>query len=368
MGDPLALLFQSFHHGLGLRALAIHRSTLVLEPFLPLVHGLRPRFEFGFRGAELVFTSLKVLSQPGDLLRFFLLRLEESLLFCHPIVQFAPLRFRGLLRMFEEAHRLRLDVGGVLFSLPERGGEGFEFLRPFRGLDRGPFPFLLSLGELPGLRSETLFGPLDFLLPPIRFRLPLLKDLSDLVRLDLAFLQGRVDRIEAILPLCQGGRPLFHAGRGLGQVREFLLQIPLRAGQFRLATVDGLLPGGRRLFAVRDPLGALFEFFRVGPDLLFQGDLDRLVAVEVLLGSGDLAGLGGLLPRRRLLRLPLGFELRPRRLHSFLAPGENLGSVGKPGLEFAKGRLPLRQGLRSRFEGSFSTIGLDAGAAHLLGL
>src|SRR6267378_2198933 len=171
-----------------------------------------------------------------------------------------------------------------------------------------------------------------------------------------------------VFPPRHRGRSLFHAGRRLGEIGKFLLQIPLRAGQFGLTASDAFLPWRQRLLAIFEGLGALLKLFRFGMDSLLEVHLDRSVSGEILLSRGDLSGLRDTLPCHRLLRLPLSFELYLGGLDSFFVPGQVLRALGEPGLEFAEGRFPFREGLRLCLEGGFSPVGLSLRSPQFLGL
>ena len=365
---PFALHLELLEHGLRFGPFPFEGLTLGLQPFLALLDGLRPRFEFGLGRVEPMFSLFEVLSGPGHFPQFLLLCLQEGLLLGHAIIHLAALRLCRLLRVLEEAHRLRLDVGGVLFSLRERGHLRFEFLRAFRGLDPHPVQLRLFSGESTGFRREVLLGPLHLLFPAIQSGHFLLQALRGLARFDLPFLQCRFDGVQAILPLRQCGLSVFEPGGGLRQVGEFLLELPLPAGKPGLPALNRLLLRRRSLFSRRDRLEALRQFLRVGSDLLLEVLLGRSGPCELLLSGHDPMGLRGLLSRGRLLLFLFGIEIPLRGSKSILFATQILSALPQPRLEFVQGRFLLRQGLRSRIERRLPSTGLVLRTSQFLSL
>src|SRR5207248_2542913 len=162
----------------------------LFESFLALLQGLCPRLQFGLGGLKPMFAGLEFLAGLGDLLHLLLLRLHQRLLFRHPVVQLTAFRLRGLLRVLEEAHRLRLDVRGVFLALRERGGLRFEFLRALGRFDGRPFDFPLFLRAPPLFRGGLFFRTLEVHAPPVRLGRPLLESLRGLGRLEFLLLEG----------------------------------------------------------------------------------------------------------------------------------------------------------------------------------
>src|SRR5437762_94805 len=209
-----------------------------------------------------------------------------------------------------------------------------------------PYPVQLRLfsGESTGFRREVFLGPLHLLFPAIQCGHFLLQTLRGLARFDLPFLQCRFDGVQAILPLRQCGLSVFEPGGGLRQVGEFLLELPLPAGQPSLEFVQGR-------FLLRQGLRSRIE--------------RRLPSTGLVLRTAQFLSLppqGGLV-RRELFLLGLHDRKDPSRLFVF-GPRIRLALLhlpirgGLPPFPFLLGRgegpLTLRQVGLHRREGLFS--------------